>query len=213
MRVEVKITGDFADITAREFAAGERAVTRAVGSAGATLKTLWREQIAQAGLGTKLGRTIRNRTYPGDQPSMNAAALVWTKAPKIIAAHDQGPVIRSPSGFWLAIPLPSAGRGASGGKIRPAEWERKTGRRLVFVYRHGRSALLVDEGKKAPGNVMVRRRTKGGFKLAEPATFRNRSVPIFVLVPYVRLKKRISLSMATQQATAGLAERIVANWR
>jgi hypothetical protein len=52
--------------------------------------------------------------------SLNAAALVWSKAPVIVGAHDTGPLIRSKSGFWLAIPTPAAGRAPGAGASRPA---------------------------------------------------------------------------------------------
>lgn len=213
MRIDVKVDGDLAQLSQREFVAGERAVTRSVAVAGATLKSLWRQQIAAANLGNRLGRTIRNASYPQGQPSMNAAALVWTKAPHIVGAHAEGALIRSQNGFWLAIPLPSAGKGKFGARITPGQWEARTGRRLRFVFRSGRTALLIDEGRAAPGNVMVRKRGRGGSRLAAPTTFRNRTVPIFALVPFVRLKKRLDLARATAQATAGLPSQIIANWR
>ena len=40
-------------------------------------------------------------------------------APAIIGAQDTGPLIRSASGFWLAIPLPAAGRALGGKHIPP----------------------------------------------------------------------------------------------
>ena len=48
-----------------------------------------------AGLGTRLGNSIRLATYPKGSESLNAAALVWSNAPVIVGAHDTGPLIRS----------------------------------------------------------------------------------------------------------------------
>ncbi|TCM86187.1 RNA polymerase sigma factor (sigma-70 family) [Rhodovulum steppense] len=45
---------------------------------------------------------------------------VWSKAPVIVGAHDTGPLIRSKDGFWLAIPLPAAGKSLRGAGSRPA---------------------------------------------------------------------------------------------
>ena len=95
----------------------------------------WRGQITGAGLGQRLARTIRSEQYPKGQPSLNAAALVWSKAPDIVSAHDTGPMIRSRNGFWLTIPTAAAGKSRRGGRISPVEWERRTGLRLRFVYR------------------------------------------------------------------------------
>ena len=57
--------------------------------------------------------------YPKTGESMNAVALVWSKAPVIVGAQDTGPLIRSRDGFWLAIPTKVAGRCLRGAKITP----------------------------------------------------------------------------------------------
>ncbi len=80
--------------------------------AGTGLKTAWRVQITGAGLGRRLANSIRSQTYPKAGESLNAAALVWSKAPVIVGAHDTGPLIRSKDGFWLAIPTEAAGKSA-----------------------------------------------------------------------------------------------------
>lgn len=66
-------------------------------------------QITYAGLGRRLANSIRNATYPKAGDSLNATALVWSKAPVIIGAHNAGPLIRSRDGFRLAIPTEAAG--------------------------------------------------------------------------------------------------------
>lgn len=85
------------------------------------LKTAWRGQISGTGLGQWLSNSIRSRTYPNAGESLNAAALVWSKAPVIVGTHDTGPLIRSKDGFWLAVPTTAAGRGLWGGKIIPGD--------------------------------------------------------------------------------------------
>ncbi len=77
----------------------------------------WRAQITRAGLGHRLPRTIRNRTYPTSGDSINAAAFIWSNAPEILNAHDRGALIRSKSGFWLAIPTEAAGKGPRGARL------------------------------------------------------------------------------------------------
>ena len=213
MRIDVQIDGSMAELTAAEIRAGERAVQRGIGQSTIGLKGLLRSQITGAQLGGRLAGSIRSEVYPKGQPSFNAAGLVYAKAPKLIDAFDKGPLIRAESGLWLAIPMPNIGKGARGKKLTPGEWEKRTGRQLRFIYRRGRTALLVDEGKKAPGNVFVKRRTRNGTKLMEPRTFKNRIVPIFTLVPQVKLRKRLDIERAAMQATANLASAIVANWR
>lgn len=217
MMFGLKIEGDISEMMRSERLAGARAVTSGMRWAGSTLKSRWRTDIASAfDGGSRLARTIRDDAWPKGTPSLRAAAQVWSKAPTIVAAHDEGAVVRSSAGLWLAIPLPGAGRVRGGRKITPAEWEKKTGRRLRFVYRRGRSALLVDDGTKAAGNVMVlrRRRVNGrrDYVLSEPATFRNRTVPIFVLVPQVKLRKRFDLMSRAEEVNAALPGVILSAW-
>lgn len=211
--INVTIEGSLARILEEQKLAGEKAVKAAMTAAGTRVKADWRNQVRSAGLGGKMANTVRVETYPVGRGSLSAAALVWTKAPKIIGAHEAGALIRSPSGLWLAIPLPAAGRGPGNRRLTPGDWERKTGRRLRFIYRRGRSAILVDDGTKAMGNVMVRRRGRGGYRLAEPTTFRNRTIPIFALVPQVKLPKRLNLMSRVDAVANGMAGQIVSSWR
>lgn len=213
LQLSAVIEGNLWELTADEVRAGERSVSISVRSAAQTLKADWRSQIAGAGLGAKLTRAVQVKDYPQGQLSLNASSIVYSKAPKITGAHDSGSVIRSAHGFWLAIPLSDAGHRPHGRTITPAEWEKKNGRRLKFVYRGGNRALLVDDGTKAFGNVMVKRRVRGGTKLSEPRTFKNRTVPIFALVPQVQLRKRIDLYPTAERIAATIPGAIVANWR
>ena len=172
---------------AAEIAAGEKAVTTAMREAGTGLKTSWRAQITGAGLGRRLANTIRSQTYPKSGESMAAAALVWSKAPVIIGADDAGSLIRSKNGFWLTIPTAAAGRGFRGGKITPREWERRRGLRLRFVYRRRGPSLLVADA--------ARMNTRGQAVASRSKTGRGQAtVPIFLLVPQVKLPKRLDLS-------------------
>jgi hypothetical protein len=93
MKLNITISPNLAAIMAAEIKAGEKAVTAAMRAAGTQLKSDWRGQITQAGLGRRLGNSIRNQTYPKVGESLDAAALVWSKAPVIIGAHDTGPLI------------------------------------------------------------------------------------------------------------------------
>ena len=204
MKLKLDITPDLAAMMAAEIKAGEKAVTAATREAGTTLKTAWRGQITGAGLGQRLARTIRSEQYPKGQPSLNAAALVWSKAPKIINAHDTGPLIRSRNGFWLAIPTESAGKSRRGGRITPEQWEQRSGLRLRFVYRRTGPSLLVAEGRLNKGGRAVASRSKTGRGLT--------TVPIFLLVPQVKLPKRLDLDRDTERAHDSVPGLIVANW-
>jgi len=162
MKLDLNITGNIVVAMRAEVLAGEKAVTTAMQNAGAGLKADWRRQITGAGLGQRLARSIRAANYPKGQPSLNAAALVWSKAPGIIGTHDTGPLIRSKDGFWLAIPTPAAGKGARGRRLSPGEWERRRGLRLRFVYRRRGPSLLVADGRLNNRGLGVASRSKTG---------------------------------------------------
>jgi Family of unknown function (DUF6441) len=190
---------------AAEITAGERAVTAAMRQAGVGLKASWRGQIVGAGLGARLANSIRSETFPKVGVSLSAAALVWSKAPVIIGAHDAGPLIRSKSGFWLAIPTPAAGKALGGRRIMPGAWERKTGLRLRFVYRRIGPSLLVADS--------VRLNTRGLAAVSRSKTGRGEvTVPIFLLVPQVKLPKRLDLAQDAARALDDIPGLIVANW-
>lgn len=204
MSIRMDITGNLQAMMAAEIKAGERAVSKAIGEAAGNLKTAWRGQITGAGLGARLARTIRSEQFPKGKDSLNAAALVWSNAPVIIGAHEEGPLIRSKSGFWLAIPTPAAGKSTRGGRITPGEWERRRGIRLRFVYRPRGPSLLVAEGRLNSRGLAVGSRSKTG----RGAT----TVPIFLLVPQVKLRKRLDLARDAKAAQERIPGAIVANW-
>ena len=107
--------------------------------------------------------------------------------------------------FWLAIPLPAAGKSLRGGRISPGEWERRRGLRLRFVYRRtGASLLVADRARINKRSQAVASRSKTG---------RNQvTAPIFLLVPQVKLPKRLDLDRDAERAHDGVPGLIVANW-
>lgn len=203
MKLSASVT-DIARLMQGEIAAGEKAVTAAVKDAGTGLRDNWRGQITRAGLGQRVARTIRSETYPKGRDSLNAAATVWSRAPVILEAHNTGPLIRSADGFWLAIPTPAAGKSLRGGRITPGEWERRTGLRLRFIYRRSSPSLLIAEARLSKKGRAVRSRSKAGRGLT--------SVPIFLLVPQVRLSKRLDLERPAEAALAALPAAIARRW-
>lgn len=205
MKLELNVQGDLAAMMAAEIAAGERAVTAAMREAGTNLKTAWRGQITGAGLGQRLANSIRSEVFPRAGTSLNAAALVWSKAPVIVGAHDAGPLIRSRRGLWLAIPTPAAGKAFGGRRITPEAWERRTGLRLRFVYRRTGPSLLVAD--------RVRLSSRGLAAVSRSRTGRGQvTAPIFLLVPQVKLPKRLDLARDAERAQDAVPGQIVTNW-
>ncbi len=204
MKLQLDITPDLVAMMAAEIKAGEKAVSKAVNEAGNSVKSAWRAQISGAGLGQRLANTIRSEQFPKGRPSLSAAAVVWSKAPVIIGAHDTGPLIKSSNGFWLAIPTPAAGKSSRGGRITPDEWERRSGLRLRFVYRRTGPSLLVAEGRLNARGRAVASRSRTGRGVT--------TVPIFLLVPQVKLRKRLDLARDAERAHDSVPGLIVANW-
>jgi hypothetical protein len=123
----------------------------------------------------------------------------------IVGAHDAGPLIRSKNGLWLAIPTPAAGKALGGRRITPGAWERKTGLRLRFVYRRTGPSLLVADG--------ARINTRGLAAASRSKTGRGQvTAPIFLLVPQVKLPKRLDLARDAEGAHDAVPGLIVANW-
>ena len=205
MKLDIRFSPDLVALMRAEVAAGQKAVSTTMAQAGLGLKSAWRGQITGAGLGLRLANTIRSQTYPKGRNSLDAAALVWSNAPVIIGAHDTGPLIRSASGFWLAIPLPAAGRALGGKRITPGMWEQKTGLRLRFVYRSRGPSLLVADA--------VRLNTKGQAAVSKSKTGRGQvTAPIFLLVRQVKLSKRLDLARDAERVSDAVPGLIVANW-
>jgi hypothetical protein len=204
MKLTLDVRPDLVAMMKAEIAAGERAVSAAMREAGSGLKLAWRGQITGAGLGPRLANSIRSEVFPKAGASLNAAAVVWSKAPVIVGAHDAGPLIRSKNGLWLAIPTPAAGKALGGRRITPGAWERKTGLRLRFVYRRTGPSLLVAEARLNTKGQAVAARSKTGRGLA--------TAPIFLLVPQVKLPKRLDLARDAEHAHDAVPGLIVANW-
>lgn len=88
--------------------------------------------------------------------------------------------------------------------LTPGEWERRRGLRLRFVYRRNGPSLLVADGRLNSRGLGVASRSKRGRG--------QTTVPIFLLVPQVKLRKRLDLARDAERAQAAIPGLIVANW-
>lgn len=210
MKLAAAISGDLRKIMAEEVKAAEDAVTAGMRQAADGLKADLRRQVTEAGMGQRLANTWRAELYPKGRNSIKAAGFVFTKAPTIIRAFDQGAVIKSKHGFWLAIPTPAAGTGARGKRMTPGLWEQMHGARLRFIYRRGAPSLLVAE------NMRARTGKRGGFAHGSASALRTgrglTTVVMFILVPQVNLKKRLDVDAAAERWADALPGLIVGNW-
>jgi hypothetical protein len=207
MKFVATIAGSIAADMETEIRQIGRAVAASVKEAGGGLKTDLRKQVVSAGLGIRLSMTWRERTYPNK--GHDAASLVWSKAPQIIRTFDEGTVIKSQSGFWLAIPTPSAPkRGVGGRRINPSNFPEHRFGKLRFVYRRKGPSLLVVDGVRIGAKTgRVGRRAKGG-----PLTKTGRmksgmtTVVMFLLVPRVRLRKRLDVKREARKVGGAITK-------
>jgi Family of unknown function (DUF6441) len=175
----------------------ERAVASGTRDAGRGLKTELRRQVTSAGLGQRLANSWRDRHYPNQK--LDAASLVYTKAPQIIRAFDEGVVIRSRRRRFLAIPTGNAPKkGTDGKRISPSTFPEHRFGPLRFVPRPSGPSLLVVDGLRASFS-----RKSGELRGFRRATDRARSsgqglttVVMFLLVPQAKLSKRLDVARA-----------------
>jgi hypothetical protein len=211
MKLDVQIDGDLSAALDVEIVAAEKAVTAGVARTGEALKVAWRAQVTGAGLGRRLANAIRANRYPRSGVSISAASLVYSRAAEITDAFDRGALIRSRHGLWLAIPTAEAGiRGLGRARITPLGWERRTGMRLRFVFRRGRPSLLVADDARVNARGLAA--AKRGRRRQDGMLTGAATVVIFILVPQVRLRKRLDLDRDAVAAAAALPGAILAAW-
>jgi hypothetical protein len=138
----------------------ERAVATGTRDAGRGLKTELRRQVSTTGL----GNSWRDRHYLNQR--LDAASLVYTKAPQIIRAFDEGAVIRSRRGRFLAIPTENAPRkGTDGRRISPSTFPEQRFGPLRFVSRQ----MSLAPGVCLPTRCRRKRRRSGCVVLLHSA--------------------------------------------
>ena len=204
-------------------------VTAAMGDASAELQSDWRQQIEQARLGPRLAKTIRREVYPKGRNSIDAAALVWTKAPKIIDAYARGSTIRPVNGArYLWIPTDDVPKQRQGNRLTPQEVEQRFGRDLVIIgagnHRLRTTPSRVNNGVAYAGfSGLAIRKASGRWRNATPNQMKpgHRSyrevtrqfVLMFTLVPLVKVSKRLDLEALAREAEARFPGQLSKNWR
>lgn len=205
--IDADLVFDSKDLRASQARLQEAILRAARTSVGVVGKQVERELEAAteaAGLG-RLARAWNSTVYPrtglAEAPTVRIYPKGKTRTLGAMLAYSKGAKIKGTRGQYLAIPLPAAGqksRGRGGGApLTPGEWERRTGLQLRFVYRRNRASLLVlDEGvlsgKTGKAKINTDRRRATGRQ--------NTTIPIFVLVKQVTVKKRFDIGAVTRGA-------------
>lgn len=196
-------------------------VTVSMAEATELLKADLRDDVEEAGLGVRLGRTWRSRLYPQGDVSLDAAGYVWTKAPNIILAYDEGVTIRARNGArMLAFPTQAGKRLVpdADGKLRkvtPKSFEASTGLTLRYVPRNGRRpALYVVDGARLNSRgraVSSVRKSRSGGKFTPIAN--RMTIAVFVLVPNVKVQKRLHIDAVANRAAGRVDGILSKNWK
>lgn len=198
-----------------------RSVTTGMREITTGLKQDLREDVREAGLGPRLANTWRGDTYPKAGASIEAAAYVYSNAPKLIDAFDRGVTIRAKGGKYLAIPAPDAGvrqvskrraKGSTDNTLSPAAWERETGAKLRFVPTKTGGVLVADGFYRRQA---ARFQGRKSFRpIRESGPDRGRSfVVIFVLVRQAKLRKRLDIDATAKRWADRVPSTIAANWQ
>jgi hypothetical protein len=193
MKLHMHLLGSIRHEILDDIHAFSKATHASVKMAGYSLKEDLSAQVRNAGLGSRLANTWKVKTFRNG--NFKGAALAWSRAPHIIRSFDQGAVIRSSRGRWLAIPTKACPRrGADGKRITPLTFSEKIYGKLRFVQRrYGHAVLVVDEAALTSKGRL--RQRKAGNRRARPKT-----VAMFVLLPQVTLTKRLDVKRAASVA-------------
>jgi hypothetical protein len=229
MRVVVSIGEKLSKVFSEELRAGEVAVTRGIKVETERLKSILRQQATSA-FGSRsrgISNAWRSRVFPNVGESLRAAGIVWTKVPSIIDAFERGVTIRARGSRYLAIPTGfnrQGGRRGAKPRVTPQQMVAskqsfvrpiKNGRGLVWC-------LPVRQGEKvgrrrapliAGGMVSVATGRRKGAALWQQELLARGFVPMFLLLPEVRLGKRLDVRGAGDKALARLPATIAQEWR
>lgn len=215
MRIKAAIVGDLDKILQAETEDLAVGLRRGIQETADDLKQTLRDQVTGAGLGRRLANAWRADVYPKARGSktLSPAALVYTRARKIVRAFDEGALIQSDSGFYLAVPTDAAPRrGTDGKRISPSNFPEARFGPLRFVYRRrGPSLLVVDSVRIGARGRVSKQLSNGGRTKTGRLKKGVSTVAMFLLVRQVRLPKRLNVAGARRRAKSALPRNIARN--
>lgn len=188
MRLKTILEGKLDELLEKEYQNCAHAVTTGIKNATNGLKNSLRSQVKSSGLGGRFANTWRGDVYPSGKSSVSAAGVVYTKAQKILEGFEYASVIRSQSGFWLAIPTLAIKKRVFNKRMTPALYEKSKSVRLRFIYRANGASFLVHEQRK-------------------------KTIIAFILVPQVKMPKLINFETESEKWQAQVPTLIMENWK
>ena len=240
LSLKFALRGTLKEALRAEYRTLERSVKAAIHENGQNLKGKLRQDTTRAGLGPRVGNAWRARTYPTGSASAGAAAVVWSKAPKIILNFELAREIRPKNKKFLAIPTEAArrsgftGPGGTGksfvrgtrqqftvgragatrsrsARLSPSNFPAGKLGKLRFIPTKKGGVLVLDKAVKT-----FSRKTgdQSGFRRAGPKSrSQGGSVIMFVLVRNVRPRKKLNVQRLAELQVLSLARDVTNNYK
>ena len=215
MKLVTALEGRLDEVLEAEADEGARAVTQAVRDTTAWGQKALRQQV-MSGLGSvRIANAWRMQADPrAPVTSYSAAGRIWSNTPHIVDAFSRVQAIKSPNGFFLAIPSPDAPKIHMGKRVTPSNWPDARFGPLRYVYRKtGASLLVVDAVRRNSAGRVSRRIKDGGITKSGRHAKGWSTVVMFFLVPMVRLPKHLDPQSVYEALPGRLVDEIMANWR
>jgi hypothetical protein len=185
--------GSFEAAFRAPYAGMAESAQRAIVAAGNIVKAEGRADIAAAGLGAGFVKALRVDIYPQARDSLNATAHIYHKIP-YAGVFEEGANIRGQPRLWLALPSTPQRYGRK--PMTPELFAKSIGP-LSFAKRPGKRPLLVAKAKKGKNMTKISlARFRSGGRGEGPFV----SVPVFVGLDSVSIRKRLNITRIVRQA-------------
>ena len=173
-----------------------------------------RDEVREAGLGDRLPNTWRLEMKPGrGRLAYNPAAFIRSAAPLIIDGFSRSAVVKAGGGRFMAVPV----KGGPMDRIRLLRGEtsvqaaeRRLGKLTFVPVRQGLAMLVTKAVRQTRSGRYVRVKEKDTIT---PRKDHQSAVPVFFLVPQIRMTKRLSWEATANAAATGFGERVEAELR
>jgi hypothetical protein len=217
------LQGDLRKVMSSEWKTAGRAIRAGLREAGKGLQADLRRDAESAGL-PHLGKVWRVRVYRGKRGPAESAALVYPKGGDrtrgALWAFENGATIRAEQGRYMLIPTQfNRKSGRRGGRVlfEPSELQGSFVRRsrdgtLLLFARVSHAQSLV-RGKVRDRAYVNDRMVGSGRVKRTREILEKGAVPMFVLVPQIRVRKRLDIAGMRRRWEGRTAELIVKHWR
>lgn len=199
MRLDAETIGDLRKNMRKEREFVKRIAVSATKEATNGLKKDLRQDVVGGGLGARLSRSWRSKFFE-DGSGIDVKGFVYSRAAEIIESFDQGVLIKSRGGRFLAIPTQNAPKRINRRKPTPDLYTQHKGP-LRYVKTKGSTAFLVADDRRASYS----RKTGEfrGFRKASKTALRTgkglTTVVMFILIPTAKIPKKLDVQKVADE--------------